>query len=39
MCNGGSLHSLEAGTDNDDRADDQRMSSKPMPGQPPANVE
>ena len=39
MCNGGSLHSIGPRTSNDDRADDQRISSKPMPGQLPANVE
>ena len=30
---------LEARTHKEDRADDRRISSKPMPGQPPANVE
>ena len=39
MCNGGSLHSLGPACQRTTAPTTSRMSSKPMPGQPPANVE
>ena len=39
MCNGGSLHSFGPACQRTTAPTTSRISSKPMPGQPPANVE
>ena len=39
MCNGGSLHSLGPACQRRTAPTTSRMTSRPMPGQPPANVE